>query len=120
VTSNGDGRLDLAVLDPFANGSYASPAAVRILTGNGTGGFTLSGSFPVDSDPSEIIADDFNGDGITNFAVTNYNSNTVSILPGDGHGHFQPASGSPITINSRVGQTPSPLPTSISMESRTL
>jgi uncharacterized protein (TIGR03437 family) len=98
---NGDGRLDLAVLDPFANGSYASPGAVRILTGDGTGGFTLSGSFPVDSDPSEIIADDFNGDGVPALAVTNYNGNTVSILLGDGHGHFRPASGGPITISSQ-------------------
>jgi hypothetical protein len=42
------------------------------------------------SDPSEVIAEDFNGDGITDFAVTNYNGNTVSILLGDGHAHFGP------------------------------
>jgi hypothetical protein len=41
------------------------------------------------ANPTSVIATDFNGDGRLDLAVTNYYSNTVSILLGNGDGTFQ-------------------------------
>ena len=41
--------------------------------------------------PSAVAAGDFNHDGRPDIAVTNKESNTVSILLGNGDGTFQPA-----------------------------
>jgi len=46
---------------------------------------------PVGNGPTAVAAGDFNGDGKTDLAVTNYTDNTVSILLGNGDGTFQPA-----------------------------
>lgn len=46
--------------------------------------------FAVGSVPTSIASGDFNGDGITDFAVTNSNDNTVSILLGKPDGTFAP------------------------------
>ena len=42
------------------------------------------------SGPDAIVAGDFNGDGRTDLAVANFESNTVSVLLGNGDGTFQP------------------------------
>jgi len=44
---------------------------------------------PVGSGPLQLSRGDFNGDGNLDLAVSNYESNTVSILLGNGHGTFQ-------------------------------
>ena len=49
---------------------------------------------------SSVAVGDFNGDGKQDLAVANYSSNTVSILLGDGAGHF----GAP--VNFVTGITP--------------
>src|SRR5260370_30321885 len=41
--------------------------------------------------PSAVMTADFNGDGRLDLAVTNYYSNTVSVLLGNSDGTFQPA-----------------------------
>jgi uncharacterized protein (TIGR03437 family) len=92
---NGDGRLDLAVVN-----LNAKNGTVTILFGNGSGGFTEAGGFPVGDAPSRIVAADFNGDGRLDLAVTNYNSNNLSVMLGDGRGGFTPAPGSPIAVSS--------------------
>jgi len=46
--------------------------------------------FAVGSVPTSIASGDFNGDGITDFGVTNSNDNTVSILLGKPDGTFAP------------------------------
>jgi len=46
--------------------------------------------FAVGSVPTSIASGDFNGDGITDLAVTNSNDNTVSILLGNPDGTFAP------------------------------
>ena len=61
-----------------------------ILLGNGDGTFQPQIDVPVGSEPTSIVAGDFNGDGRTDLAVTNFGSGTVSILLGDGDGTFQP------------------------------
>ena len=56
----------------------------------------------VGTGPYGVAVGDFNGDGHADLAVANTDSNTVSILLGNGSGGFTPASGSPVA----VGTTP--------------
>jgi FG-GAP-like repeat/Bacterial Ig-like domain (group 3)/FG-GAP repeat len=85
--TNGNSLLGTATLgtatlgQDFANASE-SPIAV--------------GDFPV-----AVAVGDFNGDGIADLAVTNQRDNTVSILLGDGHGGFTPAT--PVAVGSFPG-----------------
>ena len=52
------------------------------------------------SDPVSVAVGDFNGDGKQDLAVANYSSDNVSILLGDGTGHFSGAT------NFAVGDSP--------------
>ena len=45
----------------------------------------------VGSNPQAVVAADFRGDGKIDLAVANYNSDTISVLLGNGDGTFQPA-----------------------------
>jgi Bacterial Ig-like domain (group 3)/FG-GAP-like repeat len=82
---NQDGSADLAVVNGRDN-------SVSFLEGDGHGGFTpFSGSpfiFANGAGSCPIVAADFNGDGLVDLAVANYNDNDVAILVGDGHGSF--------------------------------
>jgi uncharacterized membrane protein len=79
---NGDGLLDLAVVD------YGS-STLTVLLGNGDGTFTPANLSPqIGSYPNSIAQGDFNGDGIPDLAITNSNSQTVTILLGAGDGTF--------------------------------
>lgn len=53
-----------------------------------TGTLTSTASVPVGSAPRRIAVGDFNGDGVTDYAVTNYNSNTFTVLLGSLGGSF--------------------------------
>ena len=57
-------------------------------------------SYPVGVGPSSLVVGDFNGDGKPDLAVANYQSNSVSVLLGNGDGTFQAAR------NSVVGAAP--------------
>lgn len=52
--------------------------------------------------PQAMTSADFSGDGNPDLAATNYESGTVTVLLGDGQGHFTPAPGSPIQLASGV------------------
>jgi hypothetical protein len=81
---NGDSFLDLVTANGAANN-------ISILLGNGTGGFSAATSFTVasgTSTPSEICVADFNGDGKTDVATSNYSLFNVSVLLGTGTGNF--------------------------------
>ncbi|MBI1290295.1 hypothetical protein GC173_03505 [bacterium] len=94
---NGDGITDLAVANAGAN-------SVSILIGNedagdpgsGDGTFAAPVNYAVEDWPTTITKGDFNGDGVTDLAVSNADANTISVLlgnedagnPGFGDGTF--------------------------------
>ena len=87
---NGDGIQDIAVANYATN-------TVSVFLGNGSSGTfqphidTSTGG----EEPTSIATGDFNGDGKLDIAVTNFYTNNVSVLLGNGDGTFTPASGSP-------------------------
>lgn len=74
---NGDGRLDVAV-------ACGSSPTILVFLGDGYGGFVAGGTatFPVSSD--DVIAEQLDGDGIPDLAITRGNS--VQVLRGNGIG----------------------------------
>src|SRR5665213_3777198 len=48
-------------------------------------------NYPVGKDPYQVAIGDINGDGYPDLAVTNYASNSVSILMGSKTGAFTPS-----------------------------
>lgn len=87
---NGDGILDLAVTDLNCS-SYpcSNPGLVSVLLGNGDGTFKAHVDYAVGTNPSWIVAGDFNNDGQIDLAVTNQTDQTISVLLGNGDGTFQ-------------------------------
>jgi hypothetical protein len=93
---NGDGNQDLAVA------AYGGKS-VTILLGNGDGTFT-DGAYiqvPGYGNPYFVAVGDFNGDGIPDLAVTSWNTNSLTILLGNGKGGFTPAPDSPVAVGPR-------------------
>jgi hypothetical protein len=81
---NGDGNLDLAVVNTAIN----ELGDVTILLGKGNGRFRLVNAYDLNEVPEFVRAGDFNHDGKMDIAVTT-NSNHVAVLPGNGDGSFQ-------------------------------
>jgi|GEM_PF-677591 len=76
---NLDGKLDLVVTrDAFAS----------VLLGNGLGGFSTPVDYRVGAYPHDSILGDFDSDGNLDIVTANYNSDTISLLLGDGSGKF--------------------------------
>ena len=65
---NGDGTADIAV-------SNENDSTVSILLGNGDGTFTQASGSPIPGfnyNPGQVVAADFNGDGVPDLAVANF------------------------------------------------
>lgn len=101
----GNGNAGIAVTNQNDN-------TVTVLLGNGDGTFTQAAGSPIPGfnyNPAQIVAADFNGDGVPDLAVANFipidqslpvpnQKSNVVILLGKGDGTFTPAAGSPITV----------------------
>jgi hypothetical protein len=79
---NGDGKLDLVVL----NNTYSTPGlSVLLATGGpGTVGFAGPAFLPLSSAPAGLTTADFNEDGILDLAATVYDGGHLAILLGHG------------------------------------
>lgn len=92
---NGDGAPDI-----FTTNVRNSLGEVRVLAGDGGGGFTvLAGSpFAVGNGPESVVLGDVNDDGATDIVTPNSGSNDVTVLVGDGGGGFMELADSPIVF----------------------
>ena len=84
---NGDGKPDLATANE-------GDGTISVLLSNGTGGFlpATSTSFGLGTGPLSMVTGDFNGDGLTDLAVSSSGGNNVTVLVGNGSGAFTAAS----------------------------
>jgi hypothetical protein len=79
---NGDGNIDLAIINsPTISGGKPGKDGLIILPGDGKGNFSpFKGSpFNTGLGPTRVAIGDLNNDGISEIAVSNYNSNFISI-----------------------------------------
>ena len=103
---NGDGKPDLAVAASPAAGSTATTVTVFLNTGSSTfglGEITTVETTAVTNEAVGLAAGDFNDDNKLDLAVTDFTTQNVSILFGNGNGTFQTAvnyqtDGSPTAI----------------------
>jgi hypothetical protein len=106
---NGDGILDLAVMDANYDDGYDNGRMgyLTILMGNGDGTFTPTPESPSTNGQGSdsIAAGDFNGDGIPDLVTANGASDTETVLLGQGDGTF----GQPIIVP--TGKSPGPVST---------
>ena len=77
---NGDGHVDLAVVNH--NNNEPSTGSVSVLLGDGSGGFTpaLGSPFAVGGRSTSVAAGDFNGDGAPDLAVAESQLGRVWVL----------------------------------------
>ncbi len=80
---NGDGKLDIATVDPYQS-------EITILLGNGDGTFQIHQEYPTGNHPVGFATADLNGDGKLDIVVADYADNKVAVLLGNGDGTFQP------------------------------
>ncbi len=71
---NGNGKLDVVTAN--------SNNTISVLFGNGDGTLQTATSYAIGSSPRGLIAGDFNGDGRTDLAIVNNQTNNVTVLLG--------------------------------------
>jgi hypothetical protein len=91
---NGDQKLDLVVVNETDNNA-------SVLLGNGDGTFNPQVAYPtgVGGNPLSVVIGDFNGDGIPDLAVADFQTQQVSVLLGNGDGSFQTVKAYPTGAN---------------------
>lgn len=92
---NHDGKPDIIVAN-------TADETVSILLGDGAGQFTPApGSpFPCGKAPNDIAVADMNHDGNPDLVIANTETPFITVLLGDGHGRFHPATRSPFSTQS--------------------
>jgi hypothetical protein len=93
---NGDGKLDVAVLDRTSTGDV-----VLVFLGNGDGTLQAPStiSLGVNAAATQIVAMDFNKDGHLDLAVSFQNQAAVDVILGNGNGTFH----APAVLNLPAG-----------------
>jgi hypothetical protein len=87
---NRDGRTDLMTTDEIdCSGSCVVTNTVSLLLGNGDGTFAAPQHIVVGNAPTKAAVGDFNGDGISDVAVTAGTGGKVFTLLGNGDGTFR-------------------------------
>lgn len=122
LLGNGNATFNLATGSPFAVGKFPvaiatgdlnndshpdlvvvnqSDGTVSVLLGNGDGTFTAATNSPLATGqaPTAVTVTDFNGDGIPDFAVTDPQTDSVSVFLGVGQGLFAPPFQLPVGSN---------------------
>ena len=59
---------------------------ISVRFGNGNGTFGNQANFPIGSGPTFLAAEDLDGDGSTDLAVSSYSGSALSFLLNDGSG----------------------------------
>ncbi len=86
---NNDGNLDLAVINsPTISGGKPGKDGLTILLGDGKGNFSMLKGSPFETGlgPTRVAIGDINNDGINDVAVSNFNSNFLSVYYMDKNG----------------------------------
>jgi len=86
---NGDGNLDAVVVLPSAGGVLVG-GKIRVLFGDGAGGFSTGGTYAIGGFPVWVELGHLDGDGLLDIAVGKQSTNSVSILLATGGGLFGP------------------------------
>jgi cysteine-rich repeat protein len=87
---NGDTLLDVALSTvKTSDGSNSGFIETFLRDSNSAISFSGGGIFSTDAlSPFELVTSDFNGDSKADIAAVNHDSNTITILTGDGAGNF--------------------------------
>jgi hypothetical protein len=97
---NGDGIPDLAQAVEDVN-STGELGGAQAFLGIGDGTFHFVSFTPTSEAPTGLAAGDFNSDGVADLALTNFLTQSVSVLRGKGDGSFQAAVTFSAGVNSR-------------------
>jgi autotransporter-associated beta strand protein len=79
AAGNFNGHLGLA---------WVGLSSVNVLLGDGAGNFTFTSFSPGLSNPTSVLAGDFDGDGRADLAVVGSDSKAMAVFLGDGQGNF--------------------------------
>jgi len=82
---NGDGKLDVAV---GGADTLLEDLSIVVLFGDGTGKFDNPEYITTGMNPAFVATADFNGDNKPDLIAVNSFSGDVTVLLGNGHGHF--------------------------------
>ncbi len=82
---NGDGKLDIAVMNS-GDASVGDNGGLSILLGNGDGTLKSAANVSAGTNPVAVAVADFNGDGRTDLVLVD--SSGIGMLLGNGDGTF--------------------------------
>jgi hypothetical protein len=90
VDLNGDGKLDLVVVNSCEIDNNCANGTAAVLLGNGDGTFQGAVTYNSGGAPAlNMVVADMNGDGRPDLVIEN--SNSIAVLFGNSDGTFQPA-----------------------------